>query len=418
MPSTAEGRELLKRIQARRVSQGLKALARKAPRPPSTLGISREYYRALSKRLDPIRELIDSRLLPRVPQLQVEALALRPTVDAWDLARALPAVLDGRAIVRALVDRGVHADVALVTAAGLAGAGMADILDTLPGGRAGAVEVLDGLSRPTVGRADAYGKVISEVIAGVKVAFYRKATEEEDRQLAFAFGEKVSEQSKKYLSRVFDTVLGFDIFRAEPWLNAELDGYVRQNVNLIKSIDSAYFDRVEREILAGIRDGTRVEEIGKRLHQVFDITKGRAKFIARDQAATFSGQLSELRQTAVGVTEYYWRTSMDERVVGRPGGRWPNPSRGHGDHWAREGKRIPWNKPPSDGHPGRAYNCRCTAEPIIPEFEELQEEYKAKVTELNPIAMTAGKLQNVGPLPISPAGIRPGAPRSPRRRKR
>lgn len=40
-------------------------------------------------------------------------------------------------------------------------------------------------------------------------------------------------------------------------------------------------------------------------------------------------------------------------------------------HVDREGKQFDWDNPPDDGHPGEPILCRCYAEAVFPEFEDL-----------------------------------------------
>ena len=65
------------------------------------------------------------------------------------------------------------------------------------------------------------------------------------------------------------------------------------------------------------------------------------------------GETAERHTTA----RYIWRTRGDGKV--RP------------EHAANNGKIFSWDNPPSTGHPGEAYGCRCWAEAYHP--EELQE---------------------------------------------
>ena len=53
---------------------------------------------------------------------------------------------------------------------------------------------------------------------------------------------------------------------------------------------------------------------------------------------------------------YIWRTRKDEKVRGK--------------HAEREGKIFNWHIPPTGGHPGEDYNCRCWAEPYREEMAE------------------------------------------------
>lgn len=124
-------------------------------------------------------------------------------------------------------------------------------------------------------------------------------------------------------------------------------------------------------ISEGHEKGWSAKRVGEMLEDRTGIEGRRARFVARNEMGNANAALTETRQTANGVTRYVWRTSKDERVVGTPGGKWPVSSAGHHNHYEREGVTFEWGKPPGDGHPGMAYNCRCTAEPI---FEELDVE--------------------------------------------
>ena len=53
---------------------------------------------------------------------------------------------------------------------------------------------------------------------------------------------------------------------------------------------------------------------------------------------------------------YIWRTRKDEKVRGK--------------HAEREGKIFNWHIPPTGGHPGEDYNCRCWAEPYRADMAE------------------------------------------------
>jgi SPP1 gp7 family putative phage head morphogenesis protein len=111
--------------------------------------------------------------------------------------------------------------------------------------------------------------------------------------------------------------------------------------------------------LRGFQAGIRSEDVAKQINQVLGgENKRRAQIIARDQISKLNGQLNELRQTELGLTQFRWRTVGDDRV--RP------------SHAALDTKTFSWNDPPIvDGEPtvpGQAINCRCIAEPL---FEDI-----------------------------------------------
>jgi hypothetical protein len=137
--------------------------------------------------------------------------------------------------------------------------------------------------------------------------------------------------------------------------------------NLIKTVPTEYMERVAEALRRDFRNEAQPE--GRTLSQEIAastrITLQRAKVIARDQTAKMTSSFNATRQKSAGITEYIWRTAKDQRVVGRPAGLFPVGNPKHMNHYEREGKTFRWDKPPPDGHPGMAIQCRCYAEPII-----------------------------------------------------
>lgn len=132
----------------------------------------------------------------------------------------------------------------------------------------------------------------------------------------------------------------------------EIEESVKDNIGLIKTIPEEYHSRLRSVVDEGIRSGNDAHSIRKSILELGHSTEARAKFIARDQVAKLNAAVTQTRQTRVGVTHYFWRTSRDQRV--RP------------SHEEKEGNRYAWSDPPADtGHPGQDYQCRCSAEPDL-----------------------------------------------------
>lgn len=202
------------------------------------------------------------------------------------------------------------------------------------------------------GRMDARGsKRVNELMDRASERFYRMFTPAKLEAFAEKFGRRTSAFQRAELGRQLRAVLGVDPQTAEPWLEGAIREFVGENVALIKSIPQSYFDQVEARVIAGARAGKRHEVIAKEVAERFEVSKSRAKLIARDQVGKFNGKLAETRQKKLGIDAYIWRTVNDNRV--------------RDEHVDREGKRYVWSKPPYDGHPGEPINCRCYAEPDL-----------------------------------------------------
>ena len=78
--------------------------------------------------------------------------------------------------------------------------------------------------------------------------------------------------------------------------------------------------------------------------------------IALEQARMeerFKQGLDGYRQETLGIEQYIWRTMDDGKVRAL--------------HRQYDDRTFSWDNPPADGHPGDAFGCRCTAEPVLPE---------------------------------------------------
>ena len=132
--------------------------------------------------------------------------------------------------------------------------------------------------------------------------------------------------------------------------------FVRENIKLIRTVPENLLHQTEETILRGIRQGQTSKEIQKSIYRRLDLSKQRARLIARDQTSKYSGDLTRHHQTSVGITHYKWQTSNDERVRSR--------------HANLDGKIFSWSKPPvsdksgGQNHPRQGINCRCDAIPI------------------------------------------------------
>ena len=180
-------------------------------------------------------------------------------------------------------------------------------------------------------------------------------------QAARTFVGMADRSQKKQLESNISRALGVDFARIMdgPGVAEAVDLAISWNTSLIKSIGSEHWDKVGAAVLDNYR-GVPLPEgqsLTQRLMQIGGVTENRAKFIARDQTSKLTAALTKTRMQENGIDSYTWRNAGDTRVVGNPGGKYPDPTEGHGNHWDREGKVFTFDNPPSDGAPGEAYNC-------------------------------------------------------------
>lgn len=143
---------------------------------------------------------------------------------------------------------------------------------------------------------------------------------------------KFSVVPDRLLDSIIDDALAAGVTR----LNGFLPGGV--------SIDITSVD------LAGIRDQLRTavaERLGETGVPVNPNDPAISAILAR-YAEALNGHF---QRDALQLEAYIWRSQDDARVRAA-----------HAEH---DDRTFAWSDPPAGGHPGEAWNCRCTAEPII-----------------------------------------------------
>ena len=164
----------------------------------------------------------------------------------------------------------------------------------------------------------------------------------------------INDKNRKMFYKSLQNATGVSLngIISEEGLQPMLTSSINENVSLIQSIPDEYFKKLNTIINEGTKRGKSSGGIIKDILSLGKSTKKRAKLIARDQTQKVNAAITQGRQNNLGVTEYIWRTSSDERV--------------RESHKSKNGKRFRWDKPPADtGHPGQDIQCRCVAEPVI-----------------------------------------------------
>ena len=97
-------------------------------------------------------------------------------------------------------------------------------------------------------------------------------------------------------------------------VQGEMKMWVSQNVRLIKTIPEKMLMRVEEIVYTSVRTGLSHKDLSKQLVESFGTSKKRAVIIARDQINKLNGNLTRVRNLELGIIEYKWSTSIDDRV--------------------------------------------------------------------------------------------------------
>lgn len=200
-------------------------------------------------------------------------------------------------------------------------------------------------------------KVFERALSKINGQTYNKTLLRRLRQI----GDLNRKLTVKEWKRVVKSTLGIDLF--EDYYNGGnyqrlVDDWIRENVNLIKSVPSESLDEMQKIVMDGWYNSRSTKDIMKDLQEQFGVSKGKAKLLAVDQTSKLNAKLTQYQQKDAGCEEYKWSSSGDGKVRDR--------------HRELDGKTFSWDKPPivdedsgRRAHPGEDYYCRCIAIPVF-----------------------------------------------------
>ena len=186
---------------------------------------------------------------------------------------------------------------------------------------------------------------------------------------------RANNQNKRQMISSIQKSLGVDItgMLSDDVISSELQLAIEENINLIKSIQddfkSGLGNIVRNATMGGDRHENLIGEITKNIKQNLSGSQHeRAKRIARDQMSKLNADFSRIRNQSLGIELYKW--------VGVGDGRERETHKAMNDKICRfddptvysEDDGKTWKKRTSSMvhlHPGKDYQCRCQAIPII-----------------------------------------------------
>lgn len=167
-------------------------------------------------------------------------------------------------------------------------------------------------------------------------------------------GADLADRGEKYMRqvvRVPTTIKGKEQLIAQ---------YREENLKLIKNVSQEQIAKIDK-ILQAQSFGIRAEDMGDQIQEALNFGNYRSQLIARDQTLKGAATFNRVAQESAGITHYVWSTSQDERV--RP------------EHADLDGETFAYDDPPDTGNgrnnPGEDIQCRCSAIPVIPIFNNL-----------------------------------------------
>jgi len=138
------------------------------------------------------------------------------------------------------------------------------------------------------------------------------------RSLASYTQKQLYESFKDIISiKVAAPSIGVNVFEY-PLLDKQIDlmvkSWVSTNTSLIKTIQTDLLEQVGVIIESSYRSGLSIPDLTKQLQAKFNISRNRARLIARDQTAKLHSDYIKHEHKQLGITQYVWLTTNDERT--------------------------------------------------------------------------------------------------------
>jgi uncharacterized protein with gpF-like domain len=199
-----------------------------------------------------------------------------------------------------------------------------------------------------------------------------------------SYFDKVADFILKYDQNEFAAYMkdktGVPFYGTIEWWDEVKNAWIRDTITRMAGTVTKNYQDVRAMVLDAIRNGKSYEDVLARIMKMdASLTLKRAEFLARDLIGKLNGTIERKLQTGLGIGTYFWQTAADERVRGRPGGRYPDaiPS-----HWSMDSLVCDWSDanivsfdygrtwvPRSPDmpryHPGMDWQCRCRGTPFL-----------------------------------------------------
>lgn len=221
-----------------------------------------------------------------------------------------------------------------------------------------AVDLPTGAVRQDEGWQDELKTIIDKITRDMRVPVSKTIL-----KAAKEIGPGVNKYNKEQWRKLIRSQYGVNPTAEDPKrFDPLMKNWSINNALLIKDIPFKTMRQIAQSTEAALRVGTNLKDLTKEVYGIMsermEVSDSRARLIARDQVSKLNGNLTEERQIDMGITGYIWRTVGDERV--------------RDTHDENDGQEFTWDQPPETGHPGEDVNCRCWAEPILPERLEFE----------------------------------------------
>lgn len=233
-------------------------------------------------------------------------------------------------------------------------------------------QILDSVRKPRLNDTEEVGDDDSAArLLAALTALSNKDITQSATRVAMGFIGRSNTQNKERFTRSMQRARGIDIASIvnEMNLGDTMAKAIKDNIDLIKSIKTDFINDIGAQVFEDFKKGKRQSDLIADIYERGNVTKSRAKLIARDQTAKVNSAFNEARNRKLGFDVYKWSGGNDERqrqshrVLNGMLCKYSDPTVYSDDN----GKT--WKKRSSIGayigNPGTDYQCRCLDQPQI-----------------------------------------------------
>lgn len=141
------------------------------------------------------------------------------------------------------------------------------------------------------------------------------------------------------------------------------DNYAQNLDKYIQDWSETSILDLRQKVTSRVYTGGRAEGLAKQIQAMYNVSRDKAKFLARQETSLLMSQMREQRYKGIGSNRYKWSGAMDARE--------------REDHKLLNGQIFSWDDPPitnrktgARNNPGEDYGCRCVAIPIVEGYND------------------------------------------------
>lgn len=169
---------------------------------------------------------------------------------------------------------------------------------------------------------------------------------------------KVIEDIDDNFTKTVSKAIGIKIDLTEQQRNVITKEFSENLKLFIKDFADEQTLALRKDVEKAVFKGIRAESLQQTIRDRFNVSKNKARFLARQEISLLTSKYKEAKYQEVGINKYKWSTSKDSRV--------------RQDHKDLDGKIFFFDDPPIENkdtgnraNPGEPFGCRCIAIPII-----------------------------------------------------